>query len=96
MPTRVRVLVAITLGLFAVENASAVASAPPGYIALFARKMTCRSARRNYNRVRYNEEGRPVRRGYRCREIDSGYEYSDVRCAKRGRPKVAFRWQTGA
>jgi hypothetical protein len=68
------------------------------YLVLFARKMTCRSARRNYARMHYTQTPpyRPVRNGYRCKTLDSGYEYTDVRCAKRGRPRVAFRFQTGA
>jgi hypothetical protein len=73
-------------------------SPEPGvYLHLFARKMSCRAARRNYRRVRYPApQYEATRNGYRCVTLDDGYEYSDVRCAKNGRPKVAFRWQTGA
>jgi len=68
------------------------------YLRLFARKMTCRTARRKYRRVRY-EQTPPYRaklKGYRCVELDDGYEYSGMRCSKKGRPKVALRWQTGS
>jgi hypothetical protein len=70
---------------------------PGAYLALYARKMTCRIARRNYKKVEY-EESPPYRSrlpGYRCREVESRHEYSDVQCTKRERPRVAFRWQTG-
>ncbi|MDA0168924.1 hypothetical protein OJ998_07495 [Solirubrobacter taibaiensis] len=68
------------------------------WLRLFARDMTCRSARRNYGRVRYTQRPpyRPVKPGYRCRTLDSDYEYGDVRCAKQGKSRVAFRWQTGS
>ena len=68
------------------------------YLVLFARNMTCRSARRNYVRTRTTQTPphRLVRKGYRCTTLDSDYEYSDVRCSKRGRPRLAFRFQTGA
>lgn len=68
------------------------------YSRLFARNMTCRSARRNYVRMRYTQTPpyRPVRLGYRCKTLDRDYEYSDVRCSKRGRPRLAFRYQTGS
>ena len=34
--------------------------------------------------------------GYRCKTLGSEYEYSDVRCAKRGKPETAFRVRSGA
>lgn len=74
-------------------------SPPDGaYVVLFARGMSCTAARRNYRRVRYTRSPpyRPVRTGYRCRTLESAYEFSDVRCTKRGRSSVAFRWRTGA
>jgi hypothetical protein len=65
---------------------------------LFARRMSCRAARTNYRRLRYTRTPpyEPRRAGYRCEELRSGYEFTDVRCAKRGRPRVAFRYQSGA
>jgi|SRR5215208_1840032 len=71
---------------------------PGAYLALYARKMTCPSARRNYKRVRYDDAPpyQPIRRGYRCVTLKDGYEYADIRCSKKGKPKVAFRWQTGS
>jgi hypothetical protein len=72
---------------------------PPGVWArLFARNMTCRTARRHYKRTRSTQTPpyRHVRIGYRCKTLDSDYEYSDVRCSKKGRPRVAYRFQTGA
>ena len=62
---------------------------------LFARRMTCRSARRNYARTSF-AGGAPVRAGYRCVELARGYEFLDVRCSKRGRPRMAYRFQTGS
>ena len=61
---------------------------------LFARDMTCRSARRNFARVRHGQQ--PTRAGYRCAVIGRDYEFADVRCTKVGRPRVAFRYQTGS
>ncbi len=72
---------------------------PPGaYLRLFARKMSCRTARRNYKRVRYQQTPpyRAKLKGFRCVTLDERHEYADVRCAKQRRPKVALRWQTGA
>jgi hypothetical protein len=68
------------------------------YTILFARKMTCKQARRNMKRVRYSTKPpyRPRRAGYRCVRLENGYEYSDVRCSKRERKRVAFRYQTGS
>jgi hypothetical protein len=72
--------------------------APGAWLRLFARKMSCDAAQRNYARTRYTQTPpyRPVRMGYRCTTLDDDLEYSDVRCSKRRRPRVAFRWQTGA
>ena len=70
---------------------------PGAYFVAFARKLSCRTARRNSRLVRW--KGRPHRpylRGYRCVELEHGYEYTDVRCSKRGAPRRAFRFQTGA
>lgn len=39
---------------------------------------------------------RPKLKGYCCVRLESGYEYEDARCARRGHPKVALRWQTGS
>ncbi len=72
---------------------------PGAYLVGFAHGMTCRSARRNIDRLKYTRSPpyRPIRRGYRCRTIDSGYEFTDVRCIKRGsRGRVKFRLQTGS
>jgi hypothetical protein len=65
---------------------------------LFARQMTCPSARRNFARLKYTKKPpyRAVRTGYRCTELRRGYEFTDVRCTKQGRPKVAFRFQSGS
>jgi hypothetical protein len=70
---------------------------PGAFSRLFAGKMTCGAARRAYNRLDYTEEPpyQPFLEGYRCRELESGYEYSDVRCVRDG-SKAAFRYQTGA
>jgi hypothetical protein len=70
---------------------------PGAYLRLFAREMSCRTARRKYKKVDY-EATPPYRvrlRGYRCVELDDDYEYSDTRCSKKRRKKVALRWQTG-
>ena len=65
---------------------------------LFARGMTCRSARSNYGRLRYTQTPpfRPVKAGYRCVTLDDDLEYHSIRCSKRGRPRVAFRFEGGA
>jgi hypothetical protein len=65
---------------------------------LFARNMTCRTAKKNFGRLRYTQTPpyRPVKAGYRCVTLDQDYEYGDVRCSKKGRPRVAFRVQSGA
>jgi hypothetical protein len=71
---------------------------PGAYLRLFARKMSCRTARRKYNRVRYEQSPpyRPKLKGYRCVRLESRLEYEDTRCSKKRRPKIAIRWQTGA
>ena len=70
---------------------------PGAFVRLFARKLTCRTARRAYGSIEYEDEPpyRPVLAGYRCRELESRYEYSDVRCVKRG-GRASLRYQTGA
>jgi hypothetical protein len=70
---------------------------PGAYSRLFARKMTCRAARRAYSALDYEQEPpyRPILAGYGCRELESAYEYSDVRCARNG-SQAAFRYQTGS
>ncbi|HEV2770172.1 MAG TPA: hypothetical protein VGV40_08335 [Solirubrobacteraceae bacterium] len=70
---------------------------PGAYRVAFADGMTCRSARRNVNRVRYskNPPYRPLRTGYRCRTLASQHEYADVRCVKVGGTQK-FRFRTGA
>ncbi len=65
------------------------------YLVGFARRMTCLQATRNIDLVRYSRKGRPYRTGYRCTRIQSGHEFDDVRCIKRGK-KATFRYQTGA
>ncbi len=67
------------------------------YLVAFADGMSCRAARRNVKSVRYTKTPpyRPLRSGYRCRTLESGYEYSDVRCVKQGGSRK-FRYQTGA
>lgn len=68
------------------------------YLVVFARRMSCGAARLNYLRTRYTRRPpyRAVRKGYRCTELETRHEYSDVRCTKRGTSRVSFRWQTGA
>ena len=67
------------------------------YVALYSRNLSCRRARRNYNRVRYPPpDYKPTLRRYRCRVLDEAHEYLEARCVRRNRPKVRFRWQTGA
>jgi hypothetical protein len=70
---------------------------PGAFLRTFARGMSCRAARRNTDRVRYTQlpPYRPLRLGYRCKTLDNDYEYSDVRCVKRGASRK-FRFQTGS
>lgn len=67
------------------------------YLRGFAHGMSCRTARRHITRVRYSQTQpyRPLRPGYRCKTLDSDYEYSDVRCIRKG-GKRKFRLQTGS
>jgi len=72
---------------------------PGAFMRAFASGMSCRTARRHVSRTRFTQRPpyRPYRRGYRCVKLDSGIEYVDVRCTKRGsRGRVKFRYQTGA
>jgi hypothetical protein len=64
---------------------------------VFADGMSCDAARHNANRVRYRRSDgyKPRREGYTCKTIESGYEYSDVRCTKVNGTR-RFRFQTGA
>lgn len=68
------------------------------FVVAYARGMTCTSARRNVSRLRFGRKApyRPYRPGYRCRYLARGYEYSDIRCVRRGRSRVAFRTRSGA
>lgn len=72
--------------------------APGTWERLFARDMSCRSARRNYGRLRVTQTPpyRVVKAGYRCLTLDSDTEYGDVRCSKHGRARVAFRVQSAS
>ena len=65
---------------------------------LYARGVSCRSAKRNYGRLRYGHKPpyRPFVAGYRCRELKRGYEFTDVRCLKRGSRSRGFRYQSGS
>ncbi len=67
------------------------------YLVAFADGMSCSAARTNVKRLRHTKTPpyRPIRTGYRCMTIKSEYEYSDVRCVKRGGSRK-FRIQTGA
>ena len=65
------------------------------YLVLFAKRMTCSVARWNYRRTKF-DESRPYRRGYYCDTIREAHEFLDYRCSKLGRPKRAYRVQTGA
>jgi hypothetical protein len=73
---------------------------PPAgvFTALFARKMSCHTARQKYRKVRYSSGPpyKPILKGYRCARLKSGEEYEDARCSRRGHKKVALRWQAGA
>lgn len=63
----------------------------------FARNMTCLQATRNIDLVRHKKTPpyQPYRTGYRCTRIETGWEWEDVRCTKKGK-KATFRYQTGA
>jgi hypothetical protein len=68
------------------------------FTALFGRKMSCRTARRKYKQIRYSHTP-PYKlrlKGYRCVRLQSGEEYADVRCSRRGHKKVALRFQEGS
>jgi hypothetical protein len=72
---------------------------PPGvYTALFARRMSCHTARQKYKKIRYSAKPphRLKLKGYRCVTLQSGEEYSDIRCSRRGHTKVALRFQSGS
>lgn len=68
------------------------------FIRLFARKMSCRTARQKYKKVRYGTKPpySPRLKNYRCVRLEQGYEYEDARCSRRGHPRLAIRWQAGA
>lgn len=70
---------------------------PGAYTVAFTRGMSCRSARRNVDRVQYSQRPpyRLYRTGYRCRTLASQHEYLDVRCVKVGGTRK-FRFRTGA
>jgi hypothetical protein len=73
---------------------------PPAgvFAALFARKMSCPTARHKYKQIRYSHTP-PYKlrlKGYRCVRLQSGEEYADVRCSRRGHKKVALRFQEGS
>lgn len=63
----------------------------------YASGMSCRAARQNVTRLRSTSRPpySPLRAGYRCVELVGAYEYSSVRCVKRG-SGAKFRSQTGA
>lgn len=67
------------------------------FLTAYASGMTCRAARQNVTRLRTTSRPpySPLRTGYRCVELVSGYEYSSIRCVKRG-GRAKFRSQTGA
>lgn len=67
------------------------------FLTAYASGMTCRAARQNVTRLQYSSRPpySPSRTGYRCVEIVGGYEYSSIRCIKRG-SAAKFRSQTGA
>ena len=71
---------------------------PGAFTRLFARKMSCRTARRKFRRVHYVADPpyEPQLKGYRCVHLKRSYEYVDDRCTRRGRPKIALRWQAGS
>lgn len=70
---------------------------PGAFTAMYTKGLTCHIARRNYAKVSYGTK-RPYRArisGYRCKTMHKRWEYSDIRCAKKGRHGVAFRYQSG-
>lgn len=68
------------------------------YSMVFARGMTCASARRHWAKTKYKKEPpySLYRAGYRCKRIVSGHELDDTRCTKVGNARVAFRIRSGA
>ena len=66
-------------------------------VVAFADGMSCPSARRNIKLMRYSKDAahRPLRGGYRCRRLASGYESSDVRCVKADGSRK-FRFKSGS
>ena len=68
------------------------------YLLSYARGMSCDQARNHALRAGYRSKPpyAPTRPGYRCQRLGTALEFSDARCVKRGKPKVAFRWVTGA
>lgn len=68
-------------------------------VVLFTRNMSCSSARKNYSRTTSTWDGRKLgykRAGYRCATLKNQYEFSDYRCTKVGRSKVAYRVRSAA
>ena len=67
------------------------------FFTAYADGMSCTAARHNANGVRFSRRNgyKPTRAGYTCKTIESGYEYSDVRCTKVNGTR-RFRFQTGA
>ena len=71
--------------------------APGVFTAMFAKGLSCHIARRNYAKITYGTKA-PYRvrvGGYRCKTMHKRWEYNDIRCAKKGRHGVAFRYQAG-
>jgi hypothetical protein len=71
---------------------------PGAWERVWARRMTCRQARRNAIACASRASRpthRPVLKGYRCRVVDQDSHFTDVRCRKRG-SKATLRWQSGS
>lgn len=66
------------------------------FFRVMARNMSCAAAQRNAARIYLARNPRtPAQLGYVCTSLVSEWEYSDIRCSKQGRPRTAFRVQTG-
>jgi hypothetical protein len=66
------------------------------FLRLYSRNMSCRIARRNYRKLTFPAPEHVARlAGYRCREVERGYEYSDAQFSNKGRRRAALRYETG-
>lgn len=67
------------------------------FVTAYASGMSCQAARRNVTRLSSTKSPpySPRRPGYRCVRLINAYEFSSIRCVKRG-GSAKFRTQTGA